>query len=85
MSNEISEDCSSNLHEYCTPCECPCHKTTTDENSTTMYEAIAKLKEAMEVYTRNEFLQSRGVVDVWHELEQAIDALIAAVRKEYNK
>jgi hypothetical protein len=26
MSNQISEDCSSNLHEYCTPCECPCHE-----------------------------------------------------------
>jgi len=26
MSNPISEDCSSGLHEYCTPCECVCHK-----------------------------------------------------------
>ena len=25
MSHPISEDCSSGLHEYCTPCECECH------------------------------------------------------------
>lgn len=25
MSNSISEDCSSGLHDYCTPCECDCH------------------------------------------------------------
>ena len=25
MSNPISEDCSSGLHDYCTPCECACH------------------------------------------------------------
>lgn len=29
MSNPISEDCSSHLHEYCTPCECSCHTTGT--------------------------------------------------------
>jgi len=26
MSNEISEDCSTGLHEYCTPCNCMCHR-----------------------------------------------------------
>lgn len=26
MSNSISEDCSSNLHNYCTPCQCDCHE-----------------------------------------------------------
>jgi hypothetical protein len=26
MSNPISSDCSSGLHDYCTPCECACHK-----------------------------------------------------------
>ncbi len=26
MSNLISEDCGSGLHDYCTPCECECHK-----------------------------------------------------------
>lgn len=25
MSNPISDDCSSGLHEYCTPCDCECH------------------------------------------------------------
>lgn len=25
MSNHISEDCGSGLHDYCTPCECQCH------------------------------------------------------------
>ena len=25
MSNPISEDCSSGLHDYCTPCQCSCH------------------------------------------------------------
>ena len=25
MSNPISEDCSSGLHDYCTPCQCKCH------------------------------------------------------------
>lgn len=25
MSNPISEDCSSGLHDYCTPCQCDCH------------------------------------------------------------
>lgn len=25
MSNPISEDCSSRLHDYCTPCQCECH------------------------------------------------------------
>lgn len=25
MSNPISEDCSSGLHDYCTPCQCECH------------------------------------------------------------
>lgn len=26
MSNTRTEDCASGLHEYCTPCECACHK-----------------------------------------------------------
>ena len=25
MSNLISEDCSSGLHNYCSPCQCNCH------------------------------------------------------------
>ena len=25
MSDPISEDCSSGLHDYCTPCQCNCH------------------------------------------------------------
>lgn len=24
--NTISDDCAWNLHEYCTPCECECHR-----------------------------------------------------------
>ncbi len=31
MSNPISEDCSSGLHGYCTPCECVCHISTNTE------------------------------------------------------
>jgi hypothetical protein len=27
VSNTRTEDCASGLHEYCTPCECACHKT----------------------------------------------------------
>ena len=26
MSNTRTDDCASGLHEYCTPCECECHK-----------------------------------------------------------
>ena len=25
MSHPITEDCSSGLHDHCTPCQCPCH------------------------------------------------------------
>lgn len=25
MSNAITDDCSSGLHDYCTPCQCECH------------------------------------------------------------
>ena len=41
MSNRISEDCSSHLHEYCTPCKCSCHDPTfTLEELQTLYKLL---------------------------------------------
>jgi len=44
MSNKISEDCSSHLHEYCTPCECECHeKNSIELDKETATELLAML------------------------------------------
>lgn len=72
MSNRISEDCSSHLHEYCTPCECKCHKI----NSATVAEA----KEELEAAIRHALKSQRNLME-WGK----VDALIAAVCAEYQE
>mgnify|MGYP006887589960 CR=1 FL=1 len=41
MSNWTTDDCSSGLHDYCTPCHCDCHGTyLTKEETLALYEIL---------------------------------------------
>ena len=37
----LSDDCSSEIHEFCQPCECPCHGVTlSNRQAAALYEAL---------------------------------------------